>query len=316
MTQVTPPGWYPDPGQTSEGPPTERWWDGSVWTEQTRAAGSNAVWGPPAYPPGAPAPDQRRKKKARAAIGAVVALVVLAGIGGGVYALTAGDDGSDGKDRAAVEPSPDASSPGGRGDTPREPGTPGTPPPSGMPSVPPSEDGFATDAASGISLPVPDGWTGQSGYVGAEVSTGQYKCPGDTSTQCVRGGVFSAPAAALKLTQTTSEAVAKADIEKNAEESYGGEAYGKISSHDELESKAVTVAGAKGYLVRWKVVTSTGDDGYVESLAFPSPTNKERIVLVRSGFDVSDKAPKLSVMDEIREGIKKAPAGAGNGQEA
>ncbi|WP_255311302.1 DUF2510 domain-containing protein, partial [Streptomyces viridosporus] len=26
MTQVTPPGWYPDPGQQNDGPPTERWW--------------------------------------------------------------------------------------------------------------------------------------------------------------------------------------------------------------------------------------------------------------------------------------------------
>ncbi|MGW2913549.1 DUF2510 domain-containing protein, partial [Streptomyces asoensis] len=38
MTQVTPPGWYPDPGQTSDGPATERWWDGKAWTDQTRAA--------------------------------------------------------------------------------------------------------------------------------------------------------------------------------------------------------------------------------------------------------------------------------------
>ena len=30
MTQMTPPGWYPDPGQTAGGPPTERWWDGTV----------------------------------------------------------------------------------------------------------------------------------------------------------------------------------------------------------------------------------------------------------------------------------------------
>ncbi|MFB7601130.1 DUF2510 domain-containing protein, partial [Streptomyces sp. NPDC056160] len=55
MTQVTPPGWYPDPGQTSDGPATERWWDGKAWTERTRPAGSAAVWGPPAQPPAPPA---------------------------------------------------------------------------------------------------------------------------------------------------------------------------------------------------------------------------------------------------------------------
>jgi hypothetical protein len=46
MTQVTPPGWYPDPGQTIDGPATERWWDGKAWTDQTRPAGSGAEWGP------------------------------------------------------------------------------------------------------------------------------------------------------------------------------------------------------------------------------------------------------------------------------
>ncbi|MEU3952083.1 DUF2510 domain-containing protein, partial [Streptomyces achromogenes] len=49
MTQVTPPGWYPDPGQTNDTPPTERWWDGTAWTDRTRPAGTAAApWGPPA----------------------------------------------------------------------------------------------------------------------------------------------------------------------------------------------------------------------------------------------------------------------------
>ncbi|MEU2743961.1 DUF2510 domain-containing protein, partial [Streptomyces sp. NPDC007095] len=53
MTQVTPPGWYPDPGQTSDSPATERWWDGKTWTDQTRPVGSAAAWGPPTHPPAA-----------------------------------------------------------------------------------------------------------------------------------------------------------------------------------------------------------------------------------------------------------------------
>jgi hypothetical protein len=167
--------------------------------------------------------------------------------------------------------------------------------------------------ASGISLPVPDGWKGQSGTVGAQVTTGTYKCPGDASQSCVRGGVFSGPALALGLKQSTAKAVAETDISKNAEESYGGKIYGKISSHDELASKAVAVAGEQGYLVRWKVVTSKGDDGYVESLAFPSPADKSILVVVRFGFDVNDKAPKVSVMDKITKGIKQAAGGAGGG---
>jgi len=44
-TTSPPPGWYPDP--TNQG--WERWWDGTSWTEHTRAAGA-----PPS--PAAPAP--------------------------------------------------------------------------------------------------------------------------------------------------------------------------------------------------------------------------------------------------------------------
>ncbi|NGO07024.1 DUF2510 domain-containing protein [Streptomyces sp. HC44] len=317
MTQVTPPGWYPDPGQTNDGPATQRWWDGRTWTEQTRPAES-AAWGPPAYPPsGGPYPGSlpdtpRRRLRTGLAIAAAVA--VLAGIGGGVYALTA-DDGSGGGNQdnartAPTLPGPQGQDGGGQGGP--DDGESGGP---GQPSPPQTEKGYATDALSGISIPVPDGWTGQSGQVGgAGVSTGTYKCPGDTSKECVRGGANSAPAVALEIKATTAESAAKEDISKNAQESYGGATYGKITSRDELASKAVTVAGEKGYMVRWKVVTSKGDDGYVESLAFPSPANPEMLVIVRFGIDASAEAPKVSVIDEITKGIKEAAGGGGNGQ--
>lgn len=45
MTQLTPPGWYPDPGQKKDGPATERWWDGGAWTDQVRPSGQAAGWG-------------------------------------------------------------------------------------------------------------------------------------------------------------------------------------------------------------------------------------------------------------------------------
>ncbi|WP_078067359.1 DUF2510 domain-containing protein [Streptomyces jeddahensis] len=319
MTQVTPPGWYPDPGQTSDGPRTERWWDGHVWTDQTRPVGSAGAWGPPALPPGAPPypaypayPAKSPRRGLRTAIGAGAALAVLAGIVGGVYALTA-DDGGGGRDRADSAPSA-PSGPGGRGGGPGgESGAPRAPESGGPSGGPQLEDGYATDLASGISLPVPDGWTGKSG-LGAGVTTGTYTCPGDTSEKCVRGGAFSVPAEALDIKATSAEAAAKADIEKNAEQSYGGKLYGRITAHDELVSKAVTVAGQKGYQVRWKVVTAKGDDGYVESLVFPSPSDKDKLVVVRFGIDVSDKAPKVSVIDEITKGIKAFSGGGGNGQ--
>lgn len=313
MTQEIPPGWHPDPGQTNDGPPTERWWDGKAWTEQTRPVGAS-VWGPPAYPPGVcppvagAAPQSRRGL--RTGIAVTAAILVLAGIGGGVYALTS-DDGSGGSGRSnAQQPGPGFSPPGGQDGPGGDGGGGGG---SASPQPTPTEGGVATDATSGISMPVLDGWTGVSNQVGAGVSTGEYTCPGDAEQSCVRGGANSAPALALGIRADTAEAAAKADISKNAEESYGGEIYGEITSHDELASEAVTVAGQKGYLVRWKVVTQKGDDGYVESLAFPSPVNKDMLVVVRFGIDINSKAPKVSVIDDITKGIKAA-SGGGSGQ--
>ncbi|QDQ14666.1 DUF2510 domain-containing protein [Streptomyces spectabilis] len=317
MTHATPPGWYPDPGQTPGAPPSERWWDGNTWTDHVRAPGGSGLPAPgypaaPGYPvPGHPQqPSGPPRRRIRTAIGVFIALAVLAGIGGGVYALTAADD--DDKD-SAKPPAPSApSKPGpqddGGGKGPEDSPSPG---PSGGPRT---EEGYATDIASGISLPVPDGWDGESKGVGASVTTGKYPCPGDSANQCVRGGAFSVPAAGLKITASTPEAAAKADIKKNAAESYGGKIYGGApKSHDQLASKAVTVAGQKGYLVRWKVDSRKGPDGYVQSLAFKSPADKITMVLVRFGIDVHDDAPPLSSMDEITKGIKKARGGGGGG---
>ncbi|MEU4799943.1 DUF2510 domain-containing protein [Streptomyces sp. NPDC023327] len=313
MTQMTPPGWYPDPGQTAGGPPTERWWDGNVWTEQVRAA-QNAHAYPtqpafPAYPGQPPAP----RRGLRVAIAVGVVLVVLAGIGGGVYALTSGDDGDgDGGGSAARKPSTGA---------PEEPGKPGatqTPEGPGAPSAPGQEKGFASDPVSGIKIPVPDGWTGGTTERGAAVQTAPLPCPGNAEEQCTRGSAYSQTADRLHLDGKTPEAVAKADIKSNANEGYGGKTYGRITSHKVLASESITVAGQKGYYVRWKAVTEKSDDGYVESLAFPSPADKSKLVVIRMGIDVNPKAPSPSVMDQIAKGIKAGPTGdggAGAGQE-
>lgn len=372
MTQSPPPGWYPDPGQTSNDPRTERWWDGTAWTDRIRrpAGGPADATAPPAGPPSdspaevpstspaeapsasatetpspaspaeappagtppvppptyapyagyaphpPPAPQgaaPRRRLRTAVAVGVTVA--VLAGIGGGVYALTS-DDGDGGGDDSARRPSASAPpTPEGDGRTPETPGTPTPGFPGGPSQAPPTEDGYATDLASGISLPVPDGWSGETGPggAGAQVSVGPYRCPGDPSQSCLRGGASSAPAEALKIDATTPKAAARADIAKNAEDSYGSKAYGKLTGHKQLAAKETTVAGQKGYLVRWKVTTAKGDDGYVQSLAFRSPADKSTLVVVRFGFDIDDKAPKLSVMDEITKGIKSAPGGGGGG---
>ncbi|WKX14604.1 DUF2510 domain-containing protein [Streptomyces sp. NL15-2K] len=319
MTQVTPPGWYPDPGQTSDAPPTERWWDGKAWTDQTRPAVPAAAWGPPAqspaggvhpphpgYPgyPVQPPAGSRRGLRTGIAVG--VAVVVLACIGVGVYALSGDDGGSD--STANSQQSPDGQ--GGPFDG--GPGGPGGQSPSPNQSEPPKiESGSVTDVVDGISLPIPDGWYGQQMSVGAQVSSNDsYDCPGDTSKTCTKGGAYSAPALVHRTEGSTAQEVAKADIAANAEESYGGKSYGGITSHDVLASKAVTVAGQKGYMVRWKAVTSKGSDGYVQSLAFPSPANPQQMVVVRLGVDVAETQ---SVLDDITKGIKVS-TGGGNGQ--
>ncbi|MEU0243193.1 hypothetical protein ABZ192_02520 [Streptomyces sp. NPDC006235] len=308
------------------------------------APGASAYPGGPGYPPGtghpaapgypaypAAPPAAGRGRGLRIGIAVAAAVVVLASIGVGVYALT--DNGSSGGGSASSQGPGGPGGPGGQGGPFGGPGGSGGSggdggsggsggsggdggsggqSPSPRQSEPPKiRSGSVTDAVSGISLPIPEGWYGQEVAVGAQVTSDDaYKCPGDTSSTCTKGGAYSAPALALGTKGSTAEEIAKADIAANAEESYGGKSYGGITSHDVLDSKAVTVAGQKGYLVRWKAVTSKGADGIVESLAFPSPVNAKQMVVVRFGIDADQKE---AVLDEITKGIKVS-TGGGNGQ--
>lgn len=259
------------------------------------------------------------------------AVVVLASIGVGVYALTdnggsgggsATSQGPGGPGGAGGQGGP-FGGPGGSGGSGGDGGSGGSggsggdggsggQGPSPEQSEPPKiRSGSVTDSVSGISLPIPKGWYGQEVRAGAQVtSDDSYKCPGDTTSTCTKGGAYSAPALALGTKGSTAEEIAKADIAANAEESYGGKSYGGITSHDVLAAESVTVAGQKGYLVRWKAITSKGADGIVESLAFPSPANQKLMVVVRFGVDADQKE---SVLDEITKGIKVS-TGGGNGQ--
>jgi hypothetical protein len=247
-----------------------------------------------------------------------VTAAVLAAIGVGVYALSTDDGGNGSRAGSAADPGGQGGregsggrggpfgGPGGDGDSGGSGGSGG---PSEAPKI---RSGSVTDPLSGISLPIPDGWYGTQLTVGAQVtSDDSYKCPGDTSQSCTRGGAYSAPAVVLGTRGDTAEEVAKADIPANADESYGGKTYGKMTSHQVLASRAVTVAGEKGYLVRWKAVTSKGADGYVESLAFPSPAHSGHLVVVRFGVDADQRQ---SVIDDITRGIKVS-LGGGSGQD-
>ncbi|MFD8252321.1 hypothetical protein, partial [Streptomyces werraensis] len=276
--------------------------------------GHGGGWGPvetlggglPGYPVHPAAPPSPSGRRLRIGIAVAVAAAVLASIGVGVYALTDDDGGRStatsqqpgGRDdgRNDGRDAPGEGAPDREGDEPRR-----------------VESGAVTDSLSGISLPVPDGWYGEELQAGAALTSKEsYDCPGDPSKTCVKGGAYSAPAVVLGTRGDTPEEVAKADISANAEESYGGESYGRITSHDVLASKAVTVAGQKGYLVRWKAVTQEGSDGFVQSLAFPSPDRPDQIVVVRFGVD-TDQQQKI--LDEITEGIEVAEGGRGDGQD-
>ncbi|MDT0388139.1 hypothetical protein [Streptomyces dubilierae] len=304
------------------------------------APGAHPGAGYPLYPPGAPAypgyptaagypaapPASPRSRRLRAGIAVGAAVVVLAGIGVGVYALT-DDGGGSSTSQAPGGPGGPFGGPGGSGGSGGSGGDSGSggsggdggsggsegqSPGPGQSEPPRIRSGSVIDPVSGISLPIPKGWYGQQGQAGAQVtSEDSYKCPGDTAATCTEGGAYSAPALALGTKGSTPEEIAKADIAANAEESYGGKSYGGITSHDVLASKAVTVAGQKGYLVRWKAVTSKGADGIVESLAFPSPANTKLMVVVRFGVDADQKE---SVLDEITRGIKVSTS-RGTGQD-
>ncbi|WP_405365921.1 DUF2510 domain-containing protein [Kitasatospora sp. NBC_00039] len=167
--------------------------------------------------------------------------------------------------------------------------------------------GTAADLVNRVTLPVPAGWEGgttKDGY--AALSVGSYTCEGGGT--CSLGG---ANTGRISGGGTDVQAAAKADIEKAAKDSYND-----VNSHEEMKSEAVKVVGRDGYLVRWKVDAAKGNDGYVETVVFPSADGKS-LVSVHLGFDIADKAPDVAVMDTIVKGIAdytgKVPAFPGGG---
>ncbi|WP_433888299.1 DUF2510 domain-containing protein [Streptomyces sp. CA-111067] len=320
MTTTTPPGWYKEPGHTGNGPAMERWWDGSAWTEYTRTAPvpegqpvqavQGAPMGYPGYPgvPGQPGfpPGPGRRTSRAAVVWIVVAVLVVAGAITGFVLWDNGNSSSDAK-----SPSPHPTSSSSAPERGQGPGGGESPAPNDPqdPQAPQGDGSTAIDGFDGISLPVLSGWKGETSAtgVGADVTIDQYPCPGDATKACVRGGVFAQPAQLVKLTATDPEAGAKADIAPNAADSYSTSIYGKTTSHQQLLSQAVKVAGQNGYLVRWKVATASGTSGYVESLVFTSPHNPKQLIVVRFGFDIGGKAPDVGLIDQITKGIKSVP---------
>ncbi|MGW1178806.1 DUF2510 domain-containing protein [Kitasatospora sp. NPDC002543] len=152
----------------------------------------------------------------------------------------------------------------------------------------------AVDVANRLVVPVPDGWEGGTTKDGfAALTVGSYTCA-DGKGSCSLGGVNTGR---VDGAGTDAQAAAKTDIAAAAKD-----AYGDITGHQELKSEAVKVNGQDGYLVRWKVDAPKGNNGYVQSVVFPSADGKS-LVSVHFGFDIADKSPDVAVMDTIVKGI-------------
>ncbi|CAL9377019.1 hypothetical protein SUDANB106_00986 [Streptomyces sp. enrichment culture] len=314
VSMTTPPGWYADPGHTGPGPAPERWWDGSAWTEHTRTAGAGTHDAYTPYGAGdtytpygrtAPLPRDPGARPSRGPLVAAViavALVVSALLAGGLLLLGgSGGSGGSGDHRARPDATAGADeTPGGQpegGPEEEEPdgnrggeddGTPGT----------------AVDRVNGVSVPVPEGWNEAGTDSGIWLSSGSYPCPGDTSLTCVRAGVSLR--AADDLTGADPQAMAEADVARNAEESYDTKGYGGIEEHEVVSSGAVTVAGQKGHRVRWRIANELEPDAYVESVVFPAPDGSGRMLVMRLGFDIHAEAPDPGEMDRIVAGVRAA----------
>ncbi|MFG2821111.1 DUF2510 domain-containing protein [Kitasatospora sp. NPDC048365] len=306
MSTPTPPGWYPVPGTTEE-----RWWDGTAWTADTRPAHRIAdaptqAWPGAAVPPmpsQQPAPQPSPPRRNGLVIGATVAS--LAVIGGAIAAAVAFIPGGDPDPTPSRSPiaAPSAS----RSVAPSRSAS-ASPRPSASRSAQPAPSGTALsgkaldDRTHGWSVPIANGWvprltTGTTSTVFQSV--GEYEC-GQTS-KCVRGqySVEVSPSPGTDA-RTVAEAVMAV---------YAPRSFGDLEDHEELGSGTITVAGAKGYAVRWHVTPTTGEEGYLLVVAVPAAGGGYTIL--HGGVDDSAQAPDPVVLDQITAGIRALGSGSG-----
>ncbi|MFC8127278.1 DUF2510 domain-containing protein [Streptomyces sp. NPDC057302] len=312
MSMSPPPGWYPDPS-ARPAQPTERWWDGSAWTEHRRAPEVPQVgpaqpgFGPPlAQTQVQPLPGASGGSGSRAKVVALATagVVLVASIVTGVVLL-----GEDDTDPQAGPPAPTTSEPV---DSP----TPTSPEPTT--SAPDPDPSTLVDPLNGITIPVVDGWEKAGNSVGSDPTVetpDTYDCPGEGSF-CRYGTVYSRTATATD--ERSPKVLALGDIKEAADRAYDEDAIGRqpfdgIASHQKIKEGSVAVAGRSGYLVRWRVHTKTGPGGYVQSLVFPSSQGSEAMVIVRFAIDArtGEGVPPLSDMDKITKGIRPVRGGGG-----
>ncbi|MDX3643867.1 DUF2510 domain-containing protein [Streptomyces sp. MB09-02B] len=289
MSSSPPPGWYRDPSF----PLTERWWDGTAWTDHRRQPEQPV---PPVPQPPARRGPGRTRVVALAAVGAVL---VAGAVTGGVLLL--GKDGDGGQETRTTTASPTSGTDEKDGPSPAKSATPS-----------PAEDANrVVDDLNGITFPVPDGWEGgdRSGEEDAVLVTdGTFDCPGEGSV--CRGGVVVSRTV-TGSDETAPKILAENDIEDAANDAFDRDVldqqpYDGITGHEVVGSGSVAVAGRAGYYVRWRVTTGAGAGGYVQSLVFPSSSGSEAPVLVRFALDAGDEGPPLDDIDEIVRGIRPA----------
>ncbi|MGW0825872.1 DUF2510 domain-containing protein [Streptomyces sp. NPDC002845] len=289
MSSTPPPGWYRDPSY----PLTERWWDGTAWTDHRRQP--EIPQPPPAQPPPPGGGSRRAKFIALTAAGVALAAAVVTG----TIVLSA-DDGDE----------PTRTTPTAASSSPVEAAESDTPSPAPSTSEPPDDDpAVVVDQLNGITFPLLDGWVRPQYVTDDDIvltTPGTYDCPGDAGL-CHRGRVISRTVTFND--ETSPEALAKNDIEDAANAAYDRDRtdkrpYGGITGHRLVNSGPVAVAGRTGYFVRWRVTTAEGPGGYVQSLAFPSTVGSESPVVVRFAFDAGGDGPPLADMDRITEGIR------------
>ncbi|MHC0428600.1 DUF2510 domain-containing protein [Streptomyces sp. O3] len=320
MSMTTPPGWYPDPSV----PSLERWWDGTAWTEHTRAPQPDQQqtgFGPPPAV-GTPGPGDASGRAKVIAL-TVAGVVLVAAIVTGVVVLGKDDDnGGEAKNGGSSSAPASASDPAGDepGDEATDaPADDSTDEPSESPNTSADDSGRLVDQLNGITLPILDGWEKPDHTVGAELTMRTkeiYDCPGGTG-YCYHGTVTSS--AADSDDGDTAKEVAETDISDWAEKAYGEDGIGRkphggLTSTKKIAAGQVAVAGRSGYFVRWQVKTGAGPGGYVQSLVFPSTIGTESLVVVRFAFDAGSAGPKLSRMDEITKDIRPiGDSGGGTG---
>ncbi len=302
MSVTPPPGWYPDP----HAPHLERWWDGTAWTEHRRmpasgsapAAGAGAGgYGPPAVPGGGGSGGSGGSGGAKAVALTAAGAVLVAAVVAGAVALTREDEDPE----ARTGPGPTAPAPTTESTR---------PPPSPSVSEPaPEDEGVVVDELNGVTFPLLDGWVRPRHVVEKDAvmtTDGTHDCPGEGSL-CRGGMVVSRTVTATD--ESSSRALAEADIPEAAEEAFdedalGNRPYGGMQSHQVVKAGPVAVAGRAGYLVRWRVTTAKGPGGYVQSLVFPSSVGTESPVLVRFVFEAGPDGPPVADMDRIIRGIR------------